>query len=78
MTSDGQMEYQVEEILDMRYKKQGSRKVKQFLVKWKGHPTYESTWEPEENLKNSREAVQKFLKEQVSDEDVASSEGEAM
>jgi Chromo (CHRromatin Organisation MOdifier) domain len=52
---NGQIEYLVETILD-------SRKVRnktQYLVKWKGYPIYESTWEPEENVQGS-EAIEDF------------------
>ncbi|OUM69755.1 hypothetical protein PIROE2DRAFT_37875 [Piromyces sp. E2] len=39
-------EYEVEEILDQR---KHYRKI-QYLVKWKGYPLSEASWEPEENL----------------------------
>merc|ERR1711976_91676 len=39
-------EFQVEKVLDMRIK--GGKK--EFLLKWKGYPDSESTWEPSENL----------------------------
>ena len=32
----------------------------QYLVKWKGYPQEESTWEPEESLKNAKKLVQEF------------------
>jgi hypothetical protein len=53
---DGQDEYEVEEILDSRsYRRHG-----QYLVKWKGYPLAEATWEPFENLENSQDLVQAF------------------
>ena len=55
---DDQFEWEVDEILDdkVRYRK------KQYLVKWKGFPIEESTWEPEENLENAQEILQDYLK----------------
>jgi len=41
------------------------RGQKEFLVRWRGQPREESTWEPERNLKNehgTNEAFQAFLK----------------
>ena len=37
-------EYEVEEILDSRVR--GRRKEVQFLLKWKGYPLDEASWEP--------------------------------
>ena len=49
-------EYEVECIVDkrVRYKKL------QYLVKWKGYPEYENTWEPINNLSNAQEAVKAY------------------
>ncbi|KAL8443862.1 hypothetical protein Emag_005764 [Eimeria magna] len=40
--------YEVEHILDSR----GSGRDEEFLVKWKGHPDDQATWEPLSNLTN--------------------------
>merc|ERR1711962_1660302 len=40
-------EYVVEKILDHRLAPDGR---KQYLLKWKGYPDEENTWEPSENL----------------------------
>ena len=50
-------EYIVESILDMKMK----HKKKFYLIKWKGYPLYDATWESESNLTNCHEALQKFL-----------------
>ena len=49
-------EWEVEYIKDSRL----SRGKLQYLVKWKGYPQEESTWEPADNLKNSRKVVNDF------------------
>ncbi len=54
---DEEEEYEVEEILDKR-KHYG--KV-QYLIKWKGYPLSEASWEPESNL-NCPELLKKFNK----------------
>jgi hypothetical protein len=43
---DDEPEYEVEEIVKHRHMGQGN----QYLIKWKGYPHSENTWEPERNL----------------------------
>lgn len=57
---DGQEEYEVEEIMDKRVRQQGRQHVVEYLVKWKGYPSTESTWEPLTNLTNASEAITEF------------------
>ena len=45
---DGQEEYEVEQILSHRTF--GRQKQLQYLVKWKGYPSSDNTWEPAENI----------------------------
>ena len=46
-------EYEVEAILDHRYKRRLRKQTFEYLVKWLGYDQAECTWEPEENLNNS-------------------------
>jgi len=48
-------EFEVEEILDVR-KHYGKT---QYLIKWKGYPLSDASWEPESNL-NCQELIKKF------------------
>lgn len=41
-------EFVVEAVLGERYNKK--KKVKEYLLKWKGYSDAENTWEPEANL----------------------------
>ncbi|OSG36237.1 hypothetical protein R555_24470, partial [Salmonella enterica subsp. enterica serovar Give] len=52
-----QPEYEVESILD----KKTLRGQDYFLVKWKGYPTSDNTWEPKRNLKNASKLILEFL-----------------
>ena len=53
-------EYEVERILDNRF----VRQKEQFLVKWKHYPETDSTWEPADNLRNSKATVNAFRRQQ--------------
>jgi len=48
-------EFEVEEILDVR-KHYGKT---QYLIKWKGYPLSDASWEPKSNL-NCPELIKKF------------------
>src|SRR6266702_7431727 len=45
---EGEQEFKVEKILDVQPRGQGCKM--HFLVKWKGYPTSDNSWEPKENL----------------------------
>jgi hypothetical protein len=55
---EGELEYEVEEILDMRKR----RNQIQYLVKWKGYEGTEEerTWEPVKNLENAKDLIEKY------------------
>ncbi|CCO34446.1 hypothetical protein BN14_08544 [Rhizoctonia solani AG-1 IB] len=59
VTVDGEEEYIVEGIMDSRETKKGKW---EYLVKWKGYGPEESTWEPRENLRNSRKFLLEYKK----------------
>ena len=42
--------FEVEDVLEMKIVKSGRSKHKHYLIKWKGYPASENSWEPEENL----------------------------
>ncbi|KAL2147195.1 hypothetical protein VTI28DRAFT_150 [Corynascus sepedonium] len=51
-------EYEVEEIVDSAIDADTMEHM--YLVKWKGYPASDNTWEPRRNLKGSLELVRKF------------------
>lgn len=59
MSPSMSQEYEVEDILQSR-EEDG---VRLFLVKWKGYPPDNNTWEPERNLINASDAINKFWEE---------------
>lgn len=55
-------EWEVEYIKDSRLR----RRKLEYLVKWKGYPQEESTWEPARNLDHAQNVVQEFHKKHPS------------
>ena len=53
---EGEHEYEVEAIIS--HKKQGRGHA--FLVKWKGFPTGDNTWEPGRNLNNAKRILKTY------------------
>ena len=52
----GELEYEVETILD----KHIIRNKLQYLIKWKGYPDYESSWELLDNLSNCSKLITEY------------------
>lgn len=56
---DNEEEWEVEVIIADR-KHYGKD---QFLVKWRGYPTSDNTWEPRENIANANAALSEYLQQ---------------
>ena len=54
-------EFEIEEVLDHKVRKYPKIVKRFFLIKWKGYPTHDATWEKEEALKNARKALQDYM-----------------
>ena len=53
---NGELEYEVKAIVT--HKPQGQRNL--YLVKWKGYPTSDNTWEPVRNLDNAKQILEEY------------------
>jgi hypothetical protein len=62
LMEDGELEFQVEAVLDYRERKVGgSRKtVPEYLVKWLGYSHEHNTWEPLANLTHCEELIAEY------------------
>lgn len=58
--SDTEEIYEVEKILDRRWRRRGKKKVEEFLVRWRNFGPDEDTWEPRENLEGCEEVLTEF------------------
>ena len=56
LNNPGETEFEVESILDSRL----LRRKRHFLIKWKGYPIEDASWEPESNLKGCPELLADF------------------
>ena len=54
--ADGEEEFEVEDIIGSRM----YRNRQEFLVKWKGYPISECTWEPHSNLENAQLILKRY------------------
>ena len=55
---DGESEFEVENILQHKFV--GWKKEIRYLVQWRGYSRAESTWEPEEHLRNAPEVLEAY------------------
>jgi hypothetical protein len=59
---DGEEEWEVERIVKKRQiKLRGGHSRLEYLVKWKGYPDYENTWEPAAHLTHATDAIRVFM-----------------
>jgi hypothetical protein len=47
---DGDVLFEVEQLLDVRVRKQGRKRVQEYLIKWAGYGHENNTWEPAINI----------------------------
>lgn len=59
-TINNEEEYEVESILNKRYRKFGKGGRVEYLIHWKSYPSEEDTWEPISNLSNCRKLLKEF------------------
>jgi hypothetical protein len=53
---------QMEKIIDQRVRKKTLRKTYlEYLIKWKGHPIEDASWESEASIQNHRQMMQKLM-----------------
>jgi hypothetical protein len=63
---DGEIEYEVSRIIDRRiHKLRGGRTRTEYLVEWKGFPSYDATWEPASNLDHAQSLISEYLRKQA-------------
>ena len=55
---DREPEFEVENILQHKFI--GRKKEVRYLVQWRGYSRAESTWEPEEHLRNALEVLEAY------------------
>ncbi|QRW15575.1 Retrotransposable element Tf2 protein [Rhizoctonia solani] len=59
-TEEGEEEYEVERIIDSKWKGRGKSRKLWYLVKWKGYNEGSNSWEPIDNVDNAQEAIKEF------------------
>ena len=60
MEVEGDAEYEVEAILDKRFRPGRQRRTAEYLIKWHGYGHEHNSWEPVGNLDNCAELLQEF------------------
>jgi transposase InsO family protein len=54
------LEWEVEDIVAHQFRKRRNGLQPYYLVKWKGYPSYENSWEPAEHLANASELLDEY------------------
>ncbi|PRP88087.1 chromodomain-helicase-DNA-binding protein 5 [Planoprotostelium fungivorum] len=62
-TASKEVEYEVEDILDRRQVTKGRKTTMEYLIKWKGYPESDNTWEAQEHIFAS-ELLEEFERNQ--------------
>ena len=58
---DGEMEYEVERILDKRVRRTGNRRPRtEYLIHWRGYDHAHDSWEPIGNLQHCHDSIQAY------------------
>ena len=57
INDDGEEEWAVERVLKERMVKRGKTTRIEYLVKWRGYPEWENSWEPAKNLRHAQQAI---------------------
>ena len=57
---DGELEFEVQDILDSRFQGPKDDRVLHYLTSFKGYPKWENMWLPVENLENCKRKVKRF------------------
>ena len=59
---EGEVEFEVDRILDHRDRPLRKGQAHQYLVKWLGYGPEHNTWEPEQNLQNCQQSLRMYWK----------------
>ena len=61
-TDSGDIEFEVEEIINHKKRRCGRQTEIEYLIVWKGYPTHEMTWELEQNVDNAAEKISEYYR----------------
>ena len=73
ITDDGDVVFEVDQLIDSRTRMQGRRRITEYLVSWQGYPPEHDTWEPASNI-NDPELIAEYLARKRARDDAAASQ----